>query len=98
MLAEFKPELLIRKWLKVGPHVVDTLVLLSGAALVFHGGWLSGDFGWLLAKMLVLLVYIGLGVLALRCKGYVRWLAFSGALVCLLYIANIAVSKQALFF
>lgn len=98
MLAEFKPEYLKQKWLKIGPHVLDTLLLLSGIALVFQGNWLSGDYAWLLAKLLVMLVYIGLGVAAMHSEGRLRWLACFGALLCLVYIVKVAVSKQVLFF
>ncbi len=98
ILAEFKPAIMRQKWLKIAPHVFDTLLLLSGLALVIQGNWLMGDYDWLVAKILVLLIFIGLGVLAMRNDGKTRWLAFAGAMVCLLFIAGVAVSKQVLFF
>ncbi len=98
MLAEFFPHLLKIKWLKITPHVLDTLLLLSGIALVIQGHWLTGSYGWIIAKLLVLLVFIGLGVLAMHKDGWVRWFAFAGALVCLLYIVGVAISKDIWFF
>jgi len=98
LLAEFKPELLAQKWLKITPHVLASLVLLTGFVLVFQGNWLAGDYGWIIAKLLILSVYIGLGVVAIRQQGQKRWLAFAGALFCLFYIAKVAVAKQAFFF
>lgn len=98
MLAEFKPDLLTQKWLKITPHILDTLLLLSGIALFIQGNWLMADYGWIVAKLMALLLFIGLGVLAMHKAGMLRWLAFTGALLCLSYIANVAVSKQALFF
>ncbi|AMK75866.1 putative membrane protein SirB2 [Methylomonas methanica] len=97
-LAELKPALLEQKWLKISPHIIASLVLLTGFALVFQGNWLSSEFAWIVAKLLVLVVYVGLGVLAIRQSGRTRWLAFSGALFCLYYIAKVAVSKQVFFF
>lgn len=98
MLAEFKPYLLKQKWLKITPHILDSLLLLSGIALVIQGNWLMADYGWIVAKLLALLVFIGLGVLAMHKVGMLRWLAFTGAMICLLYIAKLAISKQAWFF
>lgn len=97
-LAEFNPVQLQRKWLKIAPHVLDSLLLLSGIGLVIQGRWLSGDFGWILAKLLILIVYIGLGVLAMRQQGQKRWLASVGAVFCLFLIAKIAVSKKIFLF
>lgn len=98
VLAEFKPEVLTRKWLKIAPHLIAGLVLVSGFALVFQGNWLSAEYAWIVAKLLVLIAYIGLGILAIRESGNKRWLAFAGALFCLYYISKVALTKQAFFF
>ncbi|HBA67226.1 SirB2 family protein [Methylotuvimicrobium sp. KM2] len=97
-LSETHSALLSQKWLKIAPHVIDTVLLISGISLVFIGGWLSADFGWIVAKIVALLGYIGLGILAMRSQGNQRWLAFAGALLCFIYIALVAVNKQAFFF
>ncbi|MGR9053353.1 MAG: SirB2 family protein [Gammaproteobacteria bacterium] len=96
--AEIKPSLLAEKWVKITPHVISAILLLSGVVLVFVGGWLSSDYGWIVAKVLALPVFIGLGIASLRMRGTQRWLAFAGALLCFIYIAKVAVSKQAFFF
>ncbi|NOV28417.1 SirB2 family protein [Methylomonas sp. ZR1] len=98
VLAELKPALLEQKWLKIGPHIIASLVLLTGFSLVFQGGWLSAEFAWIVAKLLMLIVYIGLGIVAIRQSGRSRWLAFGGALICLYYISKVAVTKQVFFF
>lgn len=49
---------------RVVPHVVDTLLLVSGISL-----WVMAGFGavdWLIFKMVMLLVYIGAGIVVLR--------------------------------
>ena len=51
---------------RILPHVNDTLLLLAALALLWGYGWNPFDQAWLTAKILALLVYIGLGALALR--------------------------------
>lgn len=96
--AEYRPELLQEKWLKIAPHALATLLLLSGILLVFQGNWLDGDYAWIVAKIFGLLAYIGLGVVAMRSQGQQRWQALGGALLCLIYIASVAISKKVFVF
>ncbi len=96
--AEKRPEMLEQKWIKIGPHIVNSLLLLTGFILVFQGQWLSGEYGWIVAKIIALLGYIGLGMVAIKNQGALRWKAFAGALACFIYIAIVAVSKNAFFF
>lgn len=93
-LAEFKPETLQHPLSKIAPHVLNTLLLLSGVALILTGGWLDGDFGWIISKFIVLLAYIALGVVCIYQQGVKRWLAFAGALLCFVGIFVIAITKQ----
>ncbi len=97
-LAQSRPEMLEIKWIKIGPHIVNTILLITGFTLVFQGSWLSGEYGWIVAKLIVLLGYVGLGTLAIKSQGTMRWQAFAGAVACFIYIAIVAVSKHALFF
>lgn len=98
VLSEVNPDMLKQKVLKIAPHVIDTLLLLSGIALVFQGAWLSVEHGWIIGKIIGLLGYIGLGIMAMRNQGVARWLAFAGALACFAYIGMVAVTKDAWFF
>lgn len=97
-LVQFKPELLTQKWLKVAPHVLSSLLILTGIALVFQGNWLASDYGWIVAKVVVLIAYVGLSLIMMKQQGEKRWLAFAGAVICLMYILKVAVAKQILFF
>jgi uncharacterized membrane protein SirB2 len=97
-LSEFKPEMLMQKIYNIAPHVINTILLLSGIVLVFQGGWLSGEHGWLIGKLIGLLGYIALGIVTLHNQGTARWLAFAGALACFAYIGMAAVTKDAWFF
>jgi uncharacterized membrane protein SirB2 len=93
-LSEFKPEALQNKLSKIAPHVIDTLLLLSGVTLILSGDWLEGEFGWIISKFLLLLGYIGLAVICMHNRGTKRWLAFAASIVCFVYIFVIAITKQ----
>lgn len=98
ILSEVHPTLMKQKIFKILPHIIDTVLLISGISLVFQGGWLSMQYGWIVAKIIALVGYIFLGVIVMRNGGKVRWLAFAGALLCYVYIVLVAVTKNALLF
>ena len=86
-------DLLAQKWVRIAPHVVDTLLLTLGVGLALRlveGPWQ----GWLAAKLVALLLYIGLGVLALRGTGLKKHLGLIGALACLVYMFMVAYTRQ----
>src|SRR5689334_4960865 len=87
---------LSQRWVRVVPHVVDTVLLLSGAALAWQLG--SGVRGWLPAKLAALVLYIVLGSVALR-RGRskpVRVACAIAAVVTFGYIVAVAVTKSPL--
>lgn len=98
VLAETQPSLLKKKRFRIVPYIIDACLLLSGIALVIQGQWLSGDSHWLVAKLTALLGYIIFGVIVMRIRGTVRWLAFAGAMICFAYIGIVAATKNPLFF
>nr|WP_277347487.1 SirB2 family protein [Wenzhouxiangella sp. XN79A] len=51
---------------RVGPHLVDTLLLASGVGLWLHFRHSLPEAGWLGLKLILLVVYIGLGIAAFR--------------------------------
>lgn len=88
------PAKLAARWVKVVPHVVDTVLLLSGAWLAFQLG--SGVAGWLPAKIAGLVLYIVLGMVALkrgRTRG-VRIAAAVAAVVVFGWIVSVALTKS----
>ncbi len=97
-LAEKHPEMLEQKWIKIGPHILNGILLLTGITLVFQGSWLSGEYGWIIAKIVALFGYVGLGMVAIKNEGPLRWKAFAGAIACFIYIAAVAASKQIFLF
>jgi uncharacterized membrane protein SirB2 len=82
--------------LKITPHVVDTLLLLSAIILASQWGWAALQMPWLLAKIIALLLYIVLGVVALRAgrSKPVRVAAWLAAMLVFAYIVAVAVSKS----
>jgi len=91
MLAD--SPLLRAPWLRITPHVVDTLLLASALWLVSTLQVEVLPATWLLAKISGLLVYIILGSLALRPgrSKPVRVTAFFAALATVGWIVSVAV-------
>ena len=84
--------MLQRTWVRVTPHVNDTVLLISAIALTFEIDQYPFVQGWLTAKVIGLLVYIALGTVALR-RGKtktVRVSAWIGALAVFAYIVLVA--------
>jgi uncharacterized membrane protein SirB2 len=95
--TQVAPELLAQRWVKVVPHVVDTVLLASALFLAWQLGS-EGTRGWLAAKVVALLAYIALGMVALRLgrTPAVRAAAFAAALATFGYIVSVAVTKSPL--
>ena len=89
------PEQLQRRWVKLVPHVIDTVLLLSGAWLAWQLG-AAGVRGWLPTKLAAVVLYILLGTIALR-RGRTRRLriaAAAGAVTIFAYIISVAITKS----
>ncbi len=90
--------LLKRQWVRVVPHFVDTLLLVTGLSLVFTLSLYPGEQTWLTAKLVALVLYILLGTVALkRGRTYaLRTTAFVAALAVFTYMAAVAVTHRPL--
>lgn len=55
-----------QRWVKITPHIVDTMLLTSAIALAIMIDQDPVNNAWLTAKVAGLLLYIGLGMMALR--------------------------------
>lgn len=83
-------------WVRVVPHVIDTVLLASAIGLAVMIGNYPGTHDWLTAKVLGLIGYIVLGSIALK-RGRttrVRVAAFIGALALFAYIVSVAITKS----
>ncbi len=88
-----------RRWrlLRIAPHVNDTVLLAAAIALSLYSQQYPLAQGWLTAKVLALLLYIGLGSIAFR-VGLPRAqqaAAFLAALSTVAYIVVVAVTRSA---
>lgn len=84
------------KVVKVLPHIVDTVFLVSGIALIVTLSLPVMSQPWLLMKFAALVAYIVLGAIALG-RGKTmrsRTIAFGLALATFAYIVGVALSKS----
>lgn len=87
--------LLKTKFVRIAPHVIDSLLLLFGVLLAFMLGALPG---WLIAKIIGLIVYIAVGTIAIK-RGKTpatRAIAAVVAVIVFLYIVGVAITKHPL--
>lgn len=89
-----------RRWVKIAPHVVDTLLLASAIGLALAVRQYPFMHGWLTAKLLALVGYIVLGSIALKygATKTVRLGAWLAALAVFGYIVAVAVTRQTIPF
>ncbi|MGQ9686293.1 MAG: SirB2 family protein [Thiobacillaceae bacterium] len=87
---------LSQRWVRILPHVNDTLLLAAAIGLLLVADLSPLDQPWIMAKIIGLIAYIGLGTVALkrgRTKA-IRVMAFVAALGVFAYIVAVAVTKQ----
>lgn len=96
----FRPSMLERRWVRVFPHVVDTVLLASAVSLAVLSSQYPLAQNWLTAKVVGLLVYILCGTMALKhAKGVAaRTLFFVAALTIYGYIVSVALTRNPLPF
>lgn len=90
------PDRSLAKTLKVLPHIVDTVLLAAAIGMLIVIGTDPFQVSWLTAKMVVLLLYIGLGAMCLRATpGSLHQTAlFIASLAAFSYIVVVALYKQ----
>ena len=89
------PARLTQRWVRLVPHVIDTLLLLSGVWLAVQIG-MAGVRGWLPAKLVGLVLYIVLGTIAIK-RGRTRAVRIGAAIAALAtlgYIVSVALTKS----
>lgn len=82
-----------QRWIRIVPHVVDTLLLVSAIALAVTIQQYPFVDAWLTAKVTGLLLYIGLGFVALKFgkSKSIRLLAWLMAQAVFAYIVLVAI-------
>lgn len=88
--------LLHQRWVKIAPHIIDTLLLVTALILAGILRYNPGAHPWLMAKIIALVVYIVLGVIAFRHpNAKVRVASWCAAMITVIYIISAAFSKSA---
>lgn len=91
-------DLINRKWLKIAPHIVDTVLIVSAITLLLQASLNPLNTPWLLAKIVALIIYIGLGLIAFRfasSRSVALW-SWGMAVMVFCYILAVAVTKNPL--
>ncbi len=85
------------RWLKVFPHINDTILLACAVYLATESQQLPIATNWLSAKIAALLIYIGMGMIVMRFAKTKtqRVIAFGLAILSFGYIALVALSRSA---
>lgn len=84
------------RWVRIVPHVNDTILLAAGIGLAGMTYQYPLVHGWLTAKLLALGVYIGLGMVAMRFgkTTRVRATAWSLAVLTFAYVVAVALTRS----
>ena len=93
----WSPQRLRQPWVRVLPHAIDTVLLAAALWLAWQLG-AAAMRGWLVAKVVGLIVYIVLGTIALK-RGRsprTRAAALIGATATFGYIVMVALTKSPL--
>ncbi|MEP1445078.1 MAG: SirB2 family protein [Paraglaciecola sp.] len=89
-----------KKWLKIVPHIVDTILLITIVTLCILLKQYPFADAWVTEKLLALVMYIFMVTLALKLgrNGFMRGVGLVGALCWIAYAGMVAVSKQPILF
>ncbi|MBY6063397.1 invasion protein [Pseudidiomarina sediminum] len=86
-----------QKWVKIVPHIIDTLLLLTIVGMLVHWQQWPWETPWLLNKLVGLVGYIVFGLIAMKAqRAWLRYGAFVVAMGWIAMLLHVAYSKQAL--
>lgn len=83
------------RFVKIAPHVIDTVLLTCGVILTFMLGGLQP---WIVAKLIALILYIGVGSIAIK-RGKTSGIRAFAALIAMaifFYIVGVALAHNPL--
>lgn len=89
-----------KKWVRVAPHIIDTILLVSAILLAMQIQQYPFVQNWLTAKVLALIAYIVIGAIGLKYgrTKKIRIAAWLVAIAIFLYIVLVALTHQVLPF
>ncbi|WP_111641315.1 SirB2 family protein [Marinimicrobium alkaliphilum] len=65
------------KPIRIAPHVIDTLLLVTGFTLAGMMRFSPGDHPWLMGKLILIVVYIGFGIAAMKSGSFGKRMIFA---------------------
>ena len=88
----------LQRWVRIAPHLNDTILLLTGVVLVIWTRYypFTAHGAWLTEKLFGVIIYIVLGFIAPgkgKRRQQPRWFAFVLALVVLYIILKLAITQ-----
>ncbi|MGQ8365657.1 SirB2 family protein [Glaciecola sp. 1036] len=88
-----------KKWLKITPHILYTIVLITAVAIWFTMGSQAYELNWLISKIIGFLLYVLSISFALKWarNNAMRIVGLLSAIAWLGVTASIAISKSSLF-
>jgi uncharacterized membrane protein SirB2 len=100
VLLSMQSPMLQKKWLKILPHIVDTVLIVSAVTLMILIQQYPFVDAWVTEKLLALLMYIFMVTLALKLAKTksMRFIGLIGAISWIAFAGIAAVSKQAILF
>lgn len=91
--------LLQARFVRIAPHVVDTVLLVSAVTVAAQARISPLAHPWLAAKIAGLLAYVALGAVALRYgrSRRTRALALAGSIIAFAYVVGAALQRDPLW-
>lgn len=92
-------ELLQRKWVKIAPHIIDTLLLVIGVAMAVKLAINPMEQLWLAEKLIAVIAYIFTGYYTLKLarNRMMQIFGYLGAMGWVMLVVRLAMTKEALF-
>jgi len=89
-----------KKWLKITPHVIDTLLLLLGVAMMMKLSLNPIEQLWLGEKLIGVVAYIFTGYYTLKLarNRTLQIIGYLGAMGWVMLVVRLAMSKENIFF
>jgi uncharacterized membrane protein SirB2 len=89
-----------KKWVKIAPHVIDTLLLVIGVVMAVKLSINPMEQLWLGEKLLAVLAYIFTGYYTLKLakNNMMRVIGYLGALGWVMLVVRLAMTKEGVFF
>ncbi len=95
ILAQRDAAVMRQRWIRIVPHFNDTLLLGSALAMALMSGQYPLATSWLTAKLVGLVIYVVLGVVALRGRSArARKFAFWAAVCVFVWIVSVAIQRH----